>query len=218
MKRLLRGIAESLAGLFLVVLGIAAFSVVPVWILGTALGLGLLVFGAVVCFHGVFYMGGADERPEAERGPSLDLSPKETVTAQSSGPSVTAALASHSSELENVPPGHRRAAVLLTWRDAIDEHAHDYADLVVAHSRREKILEVEVAAMMGAYLAGYAAGIGWVDVVLAEQEAYRIGRALRNELRSIGIRLEELTLTIGTVMDGALRDIVKLGAVDGRSA
>ncbi len=72
--------------------------------------------------------------------------------------------------------------------------------------------------MMGAYLAGYAAGIGWVDVVLAEQEAYRIGRALRDELRAIGIRLEELSLTIGTVMDGALRDIAKLGAVDGRSA
>jgi len=117
----------------------------------------------------------------------------------------------HREELVDQPSSQRRAGILALWRESIDRNAHDYADLVLGHPQREQIMELEVGAIMQAYLCGVMARRGWVEKIEAQQAHFALGRALRDRLRGLGVPLETLKLTIGTVIDEALESIVQLG-------
>ncbi len=126
------------------------------------------------------------------------------------------AFRSHAQELAGVPGSEERARIVMTWRQTIDREAHDYADLVLAHPKREEIIGLEVETIMQTYLVGYIGGRGWIDPIEAQEAPFMAGRFLRDQLRSLGVPIDTLKGTLGTVIDDALGEIVQLGlhAVD----
>lgn len=127
-------------------------------------------------------------------------------------------LAAHAEELADVPGGDRRGEIVTTWRGTIDQQAHAYADLVLSHPRRDELVALEVEAIMQAYRIGYAGGQGWISEDAARQSAFVLGRTLRGQIRRLGIKLEDVEITIGVVIDDALLGITKRGIADGRTA
>src|ERR1051326_1253580 len=125
--------------------------------------------------------------------------------------SVGRAFQEHERELNEALVPARRAEVLAMWRQRIDAEGHDYADLVVAYPDRQRIVQIEGESIMQAYLLGYMAKRGWIDEGIALQSAFRLGRHLRDQLRSLGVRIDTLRATLGTVVDDVLLQIVKLG-------
>lgn len=121
------------------------------------------------------------------------------------------AFRAHAQELAGLPASEERARILMIWRQAIDEEAHDYADLVLAHSQREEIIRLEVETIMQAYLVGYMGARGWIDPIEAQQASYTAGRFFRDQLRSLGVPVETLKGSFATVIDDALAEIVQLG-------
>lgn len=54
-------------------------------------------------------------------------------------------------------------------------------------------------------------GRGWISECLAQQNAFVIGRGLRDRIRPQDISLDHLRLSLAVVMDSALEKITKLG-------
>jgi|GEM_PF-5341808 len=67
---------------------------------------------------------------------------------------------------------------------------------------------------MYAYLSVHAAQRGWVPEIEARQAAFRLGRAFRDRLRTLGVPIDSLKATLGTVIDRTLMKIVELGLQD----
>jgi hypothetical protein len=128
---------------------------------------------------------------------------------------ISRSWAAHRDELGDLPSPRRRAKILTTWREIIDREAHDYADLVLVHPKRERIVELEAEAVTQAYLCGVMAQRGWIERIEAEQAAFMLGRSLRDRLRGLGFPLDSVNLTIGVVIDEALGAIVELGVEEG---
>lgn len=125
--------------------------------------------------------------------------------------SLQEAWSKHANDLAGLPTPAQRGEALKIWRTTIDMEAHDYADLVLAQPLREQILQAEAEALIHAYLSGYMAHRGWVPEIEARQAAFRLGRAFRDRLRTMGVPIDTLKATLGTVIDGALAKIVALG-------
>jgi hypothetical protein len=123
---------------------------------------------------------------------------------------IGAAFGAHAHELDAALTPDVRAKILGTWRTGIDREAHDYADLVLSHPRREAIMRLEVETIMQSYLCGYMASRGWLDKVVAQQAPYVLGSSLRNELRRLGVSLQSVSATFGVVMNETLQKIVHL--------
>ncbi len=121
----------------------------------------------------------------------------------------------HAADLAKLPSPPSRFRALSHWRSAIDLEAHDYADLVLQHPHKEQIVQVEVNAIMRACLCGYLAYRGWITPVAARQGAYMLGRNLRDELRTLGVQIDSLKTTLGTVMNRALDEIVQQAITQG---
>jgi hypothetical protein len=132
--------------------------------------------------------------------------------------SIQEAWSAHYAELANLPTPQRRAEILMMWRGMIDQEAHDYADLVSSYpkgAKRDQILQLEVEAIMKAYLYGFMAHRGWIEKIEAQQAAFMLGRALRDQIRGLGVSIDTLKATLGMVMTEALRAIVDLGIEKG---
>jgi hypothetical protein len=69
---------------------------------------------------------------------------------------------------------------------------------------------------MQAFLCGYMGGRGWTDEALAEQASFGLGRALRHQVRALGLRLDDLSPLVVDAIDDTLRDIVKMGIEEGK--
>jgi len=121
------------------------------------------------------------------------------------------ALRSHSNEISSLTTGEAKTQVLMTWRKTIDEEAHDYADAVVSHPNREEIMKLEVDTIMTSFYFGLMAKQGWVAEGDALQGAYIVGRAMRDRLRCMGVRLDALNPSLGAIIDEALSKIVMIG-------
>ena len=217
-NRILRGLGMSLLGVVGIVTGIAVTGASGV---GVAIGIAIVLVGVWVFFTGLSSMSPDEEPapvPGAEAG--VDAVPAEGGSQPEPGPIGLAVigeiLASHSVGLEGVLSGERKAVVLTTWRSVVEERAHDYADLVLGREDREEIQELEVEAMAQAYLLGWAASRGWIRELDARQGAFELGRAFRDRLRDRGVRLEELTLSVGMVLDDAFGAVVERGLEGGR--
>ena len=115
----------------------------------------------------------------------------------------------HQSELQLVLTPEARQKAFSLWRRSIDAQAHDYADLILRHPQRDRIVQLEVDSFMRAYLNGYMAAQGWIDEQLALQSAFMLGRRLRDELRRLGLRIDSLSANLGTAIDQTLVAIVK---------
>jgi hypothetical protein len=124
---------------------------------------------------------------------------------------ISRSWAAHRDELVDLPSPRRRAEILATWREIIDREAHDYADLVLVHPKREQIMELEADAITQAYLCGIMAQRGWVERIEAEQAAFMLGRALRDRLRGLEFPLDSVNPALGVVINEALGSIVELG-------
>jgi hypothetical protein len=124
---------------------------------------------------------------------------------------IEEAWSAHGQDLAGMPSPRQRAEILTTWRRAIDQDAHDYADLVAANPQRGQILEWEADTIVNAYLCGVMARRGWISEVDARQAAHALGRALRDRLRDTSVQLDSLNPVLGTVMTDALESIVELG-------
>lgn len=131
------------------------------------------------------------------------------------GPIGQEAWLAHRHELANLPTPQQRAEILMTWRGIIDQKAHDYADLVSSHPRRDQIAQLEAEIIIQAYLCGFMAHQGWIEEVEAQQAAFMLGRALRDQLRGLGVSFDTLNVTFGLAMTEALEAIVKLGIEKG---
>lgn len=113
----------------------------------------------------------------------------------------------HAAELASTPA--QRAQIHAVLREAIDSDAHDYADLVLAHPQRERIVKLQVEIAMEAYSCGLMARRGWIEPLVAQQGAMYLGRKLRDELRALGVDLGKVNANFGTVIDRALLNIVE---------
>jgi hypothetical protein len=124
---------------------------------------------------------------------------------------IDVAWQAHQSELQQALTPERRRESFVIWRQAIDTEAHDYADLFIGRPERQRILKLEVEAIMQAYLFGYMARQGWIEESMALQSAYVLGRSLRDQIRALGVSLDSLQATLGTVMADALTEIIRQG-------
>jgi hypothetical protein len=114
----------------------------------------------------------------------------------------------HQAEVEGQPEPAERARILMTWRAQIDEHAHDYADLV-AGAHDDEMVRAEVEAIMTAWMAGHLARLGYFNPFQALQCAHQLGRALRDRARERGLPIDQCQASLGVRMDQALRSIVE---------
>ena len=204
------GLGQLLLGTLLVIAGIGAWSGLPAHVGSTIVAGALTLAGVVLAFHGLFFKLTAGPA----NAPPMPAQPPPTRP-----PDWSVLFTAHRDELQSLPVPQRRAEILQTWRRAIDQAAHDYADLVLTvPNSQDRILQAEVDAMMGAYLQGYMAGRGWAEADAARLAAFVRGRALRDQLRALGLPIDQLRATLGTVMDNALREITELGLRDGASA
>lgn len=105
---------------------------------------------------------------------------------------IQEAYAVHRDELANALPPERRMRIMMTWRQMINQEAHDYADMLLSHPRRDETKPAEIETYMHAYMAGYMAGRGWIREAEAHRAAFTLGRALRDHLRGLGVPLEDL--------------------------
>ena len=121
------------------------------------------------------------------------------------------AFRAHAQELAGVPAPEERSRILMTWRQAIDREAHDYADLVLAHPQREEIARLEVETIMQAYLVGYMGARGWIAPIEAQEAPFVAGRFFRDQLRSVNVPIDTLKATLATVIDDTLAEIVQIG-------
>jgi hypothetical protein len=80
----------------------------------------------------------------------------------------------------------------------------------MSHPKREQIIQLEVEATMQAYLIGFMAQKGWIEKNEAQQSAFIVGRTLRDRVRALGVSFDNLRATLGTTMNSALEDIIKL--------
>jgi hypothetical protein len=124
---------------------------------------------------------------------------------------VRRAWEAHQQELQDIPGGERRGQMLMIWRQAIDEEAHDLADLILGHPRRDDIMRLEVSTMMDAYLMGHMARRGWIGEIDARLASHRVGRAFRDQLRQWGVPIDTCRATLGMVVNDALERIAELG-------
>jgi|CXWL01.1.fsa_nt_gi hypothetical protein len=149
---------------------------------------------------------GADAPPTGTPPPSAPtpgMNPNDGMTR------IGAIRAARAAELETTPA--ERMRVYSIFREALNTEAHDYVDLVLAHPQREAVLELQVGVAMEAYFAGVMARRGWISEMDAHQGAYGLGRMFRQRLGGLGIQLTQVKLTIGSVIDNSLREIVKAG-------
>ena len=121
----------------------------------------------------------------------------------------------HRDELASVPNPQRKQEILRIWREAIDSQAHDYADLVLVHPNRDQIMQLEVEAIMQAYLSGVMVQRGWVVSTYAEQLDFALGRLLRQKLAQLGVSWETVRGDYVKVINQALGSIVQLGIENG---
>jgi len=138
-------------------------------------------------------------------------SQENSTTARPSRPldSISRAAEIHRAELQQALTPEARQKAFSLWRRSIDAQAHDYADLILRHPQRDRIVQLEVDSFMRAYLNGYMAAQGWIDEQLALQSAFMLGRRLRDELRRLGLRIDSLSANLGTAIDQTLVAIVK---------
>jgi len=118
----------------------------------------------------------------------------------------------HAQELQDALTPEKRRDVLAMWWESIHQKAHDYADMVAAHPKNELITEAEAKAMMTAYLCGYMASRGWVTEDDAIQEAFTIGRAFRDHLRSLGVTFDNVSPAVGVIINEVIENIVRMAA------
>lgn len=130
-----------------------------------------------------------------------------------SGPSLEEAFAAHQAELEGLPSGAERGRITMIWQQEMDEHAHDYLDLLltVPDAVTPRVFALHAGAIIHSWLAGYMVRRGWVDEREALQAPYRFGRRLRDELRALGLPIESLRSTFGVVVDRTLGKITRAG-------
>ena len=122
----------------------------------------------------------------------------------------------HRDDLKHLPRSDRRMAILLIWRRAIEEDAHDFSDLISSHKQRDSLIEIKIDAITEAYLTGYIAGRNWIAEDIARQHACIIGHGLRNRLRKAGIKFDTLNPSLGVVIDSILEKITEQGIADSR--
>jgi len=144
------------------------------------------------------------DQPEIGSGPEL----------QDPVARLQAVLKAHATELERVPRREQLAEVQVLWSQMLHEEIHELADLIAAHPRRDDAAREEGRVLTIAFLAGYAARRGWLEEIQARAVAYRLGRALRDRLREIGIAIDDaprLVGIVGVVIDRTLMKIVEVG-------
>ncbi len=107
--------------------------------------------------------------------------------------------------------------LLLLWRQAIDERAHAYSDLVAGHGSAEQVAAFHAEAIMLAWSLGYAAERGWIEEGEVRLNVSTLGRSLRDQVRELGLEIEHLGLDMPLIVDETLADIAALGREDGGS-
>lgn len=118
----------------------------------------------------------------------------------------------HAAALRGLPEAEERGRIVDAWRVAIDREATAYADLIAEHPAAVRARRAEEDVLAQAWLTGYMAGRGWIRQAEALSAAFSLGRALRADLRAMGVPIEQASLTIGVTMDEALEAIVAMGA------
>ena len=72
-------------------------------------------------------------------------------------------------------------------------------------------LRLEVEVIVNAFLIGMMAREGWIEPIDAQQGPFILGRWFRDQVRGMGVSIDPLKATLGTVIDGALQSVVALG-------
>lgn len=117
----------------------------------------------------------------------------------------------HYKELAHIPTPEQKKQILLKWRTEIDQKAHDYADLVLAHPRRQDIEQLEVQGLFQVFLIGYMAKQGWLSKAEAEKSTFQLSRLFRDKLRDLGIQLDKLNLNFAVILDDTYQAIMNIG-------
>jgi len=123
-------------------------------------------------------------------------------------------LAEHGEALADRPSQDRRMELLQSWRQSIDERAHDYADWAAQCASTDQVAALHGEAIMIAWSLGYAAARGWIALEDADMSVATLGRALRDQAREMGLRIEALNSDLPLVVDEALAAIVAMGRED----
>ena len=189
------------------------------WFFGVVVCIVLFVPIAVVVLKivGFFLPELPDEDPDEEGITQEDLLGGFERVRDMSWEKAQAVLAEHQEELAGRPPGERRMELLMVWRQAIDERAHAYSDLVAGHANAEDVAALHAEGIMLAWSLGYAAARGWIDESQAQMNVSTLGRILRDQVGELGLDLYQLGLDMPLIVDETLAEIAALGQEDGRS-
>ncbi|HYF48737.1 MAG TPA: hypothetical protein VEJ63_05000 [Planctomycetota bacterium] len=128
------------------------------------------------------------------------------------------AFKAHGDELNGTLTAENKKNALMTWRSYIDEHQHDFADLVAHDPKSEQLAKLEADVIMRTFLCGVMAKRGWIEEMTAKQVPFMLGRALRDQIRAMGIPLEQkVNANAGTSIDMALMQVLEVGMKAGAS-